>query len=267
MKSKGSWRSRIFLFLIPLLATGCFKTREQIAREREEAEVRTTLQQNVIDNGQGVERLQAEIGRLQGRIDELEHSQRKELSGFTSSLSSKTDSAAKNVDELRSRLNSLQEGQKALFEEIKKLKEDNLQLAKLVGERPAGAPAAGPAKKKGAPSYESAMSAFKAKNYDVAAPAFRAFLEASPKSKHALDARYLLGESLYKSKEYTQAIVEFGVIHEKAPATALGRKATLRIAQSFKAMGKAKDAKAFAQILIETHPNSEEARKAKAMLK
>jgi tol-pal system protein YbgF len=268
MKKHVSLPNLIVLLLLPFLATGCFKTRDEIAREKEDAEMRSTLQQNVVDNGQGLEKLQSEIGRLQGRMEELEHNHKKELSGLTSSLGSKTETNAKTLDEMRAKLNSLQEGQTALFEEIKKLKEDNLQLAKQLGEHPqkSAAPVA-TGKKKGGSSYEAAVSSFKAKDYGAAISAFRGFLEANPKSKHALDARFYLGESLYKSKDYTQAIVEFGTIHEKTPTSAFGRRATLRIAQSFRAMGKDKDARAFAQILVDTSPNSEEAKKAKAMLK
>jgi TolA-binding protein len=159
-----------------------------------------------------------------------------------------------------------------LFEEIKRLKEDNLQLAKLMSERPhsAAAPSA-TSKKKGAMNsaggFDASIGAFKAKDFPGAIAGFRSFLEVNPKSKHALDARFFLGESLFKTKEYAEAIVEFGVIHEKAQNSALGRRATLRIAQSFKSMGKEKDARAFAQILIQSNPNSDEARKARAVLK
>ena len=61
------------------LLTGCFKTRADIAREQEDQEVRSHLQQNMADYSQNLERIRNEIGRLQGRIDELEHSRRKDL--------------------------------------------------------------------------------------------------------------------------------------------------------------------------------------------
>ena len=92
-------------------------------------------------------------------------------------------------------------------------------------------------------------------------------MEANPKGKHAIDARFFLADSLYKQKDYEQAVVEFGVVHERAPNSALGRKSTLRLAQSFKAMGKTKDARAFAQLLIQGSPDSEEAKAARKMLK
>ncbi len=57
------------------------------------------------------------------------------------------------------------------------------------------------------------------------------------------------------------------MVHEKSPTTTLGRKSTLRIAQSFKAMGKPKDAKAFAQLLVQSSPDSEEAKAARKLLK
>ena len=57
------------------------------------------------------------------------------------------------------------------------------------------------------------------------------------------------------------------MVHEKAPTTNIGRQSTLRLAQSFKAMGKEKDAKAFAQLLVQGAPTSKEAAQARKLLK
>ena len=61
--------------------------------------------------------------------------------------------------------------------------------------------------------------------------------------------------------------MEFGGVQEKAPTSELGRKSTLKIAESFKALGKDKDARSFAQLLISTSPNSAEAKQARKFLK
>lgn len=252
--------SKLFpVILIPFLVAGCFRTRADIAREKEESEVRSTLQQSMVEHGEGLEKLHQEIGRLQGRIEELEHQRSKEMTGLTASR----DSADKSMEQLRERLDKMAAAQDDLFEEVKKLKEENFQLAKAQAERPKAVVAAG----KKTPSFEDAMAAHKAKNYEAAAEAFRAYLQKSPKGKKSLDARYYLGDSLYHSKDYAKAIVELGVVHEKSLKSPLGRKATLRIAESFRALGKDKDAKAFAQILSESSPGSEEAKQARKFLK
>lgn len=245
--------------LIPL--SGCFKTRDEIAREREEKEVQSNMQQNIVESSENLNRLQAENGRLQGRIEELEHQRKKEMSNLYSSK----EGTDKTVNDLKSKLDELQKTQSALFEEMKKIKEENIQLAKIAAEKPRAIPS-GP-KKSAAASFEDAVGLFKAKNYDSAASAFRSFLETHPKAKKNLDARFLLGESLFKAKKYNEAIVEFSIPQEKYPKSSMGRKSALRIAESFKALGKDKDAKAFAQILIDTNPGSSEAKAAKRFLK
>lgn len=253
------------VLLAPLLFTGCFKTRNEIAREKEDVEVRSTLQQNIVEYNQGLEKTQAELGRLQGRIEELEHVRKKEMTG----LQSGRETEQKTLEELKAKISSMQDSQNALFEEIKKLKEDNLAL---MGEqRPRAAPAAPAGSKKKAAlagaSFESALELYKAKDYQGAADSFRAFLDTKPKGKKALDAQFYLGDALFKEKEFQGAVVAFGVVHEKSPTTPMGRQSTLKIAQSFKAMGKDKDAKAFAQLLVQGSPASKEAALARKLLK
>lgn len=253
-------RTLLICTVLPFLFSGCFKTRQEIAREKEEGEVRTNLQQNIVEYNQNLEKAQADIGRLQGRIEELEHVRKKEMSG----LMSGRDSEQKTIEDLKAQVAALQQTQNTLFEEIKRLKEDNLAAA-------SGRPSAPPpgAKKKGSAgaSYESGVSAYKAKDYASAAANFQSYLEANPKSKRALDARFHLADSLFKQKDFERAVVEFGVVHEASPTSTLGRKSTLRIAQSFQSLGKVKDAKAFAQLLVQSSPNSAEAKAARKLLK
>lgn len=248
--------------VLALTFTGCLKTRQDIAREREEREMQASLQQNVVQAGQGVEQLQAEIGRLQGRMEEMEHRRQREMTG----LNSKGEGNEKALADIRTQLAAIGQSQTQLFEEIKKLKEDNLQLSKALAERPRAQ--AAPAQKKSPPgNFDASVKAYLDKDYETAIDGFRTFLDSYPNGKKSDSAHYYLGDSLYRTKDYSNAIVEFAVVHEKSPTTTLGRKSTLRIAESFKALGKEKDAKAFAQILIQSSPNSAEAKQAKKFVK
>lgn len=256
-------RQGLPIILLPFVFSGCFKTRNEIAREKEEQEVRSNLQQNIVEYNQGLEKTQAQLGKLEGRIEELEHIRKKEMSG----LQSGREAEQKTLQELRSEVSALREGQQALFEEIKKLKEDNLAVLSDRGVRAATPAPAGAKKKAIGASFEEALAAYKAKNFQGAADGFRAFLDTKPKGKKAIDAHFYLGESLFREKEYSAAVVELAVVHEKSPTSNLGRQSTLRLAQSFKAMGKDKDAKAFAQLLVQAAPTSKEAAQARKLLK
>lgn len=255
--------SLVGALLILCSLTSCFRTRADIAREREEKENAEAMQQNVVQYQQTMEKMQEEMGRLQGKIEELEFQRKKEMN----SQGAVVEGNAKTAAELKAKTEELQKSQAVLFDEIKRLREENVQLLSSLNK--AGKPA--PKGVKGSAgkgiSFEVAMAAFQSKNYSEASNAFRSYLEANPKSKKSIDAKFYLGESLYHQKEYVDAIVEFGTVHEKAPSTSLGRKSTLRIAESFKALGKDKDAKSFAQILVQTQPNSAEAKQARKFLK
>jgi len=251
----------LLLLLVSFVSLpSCFRTRAEIARERQEKEGQVALQQSVVEYQQNFQSMQAEIGRLQGKIEELEYQRKKEMV----SQGQTVETAAKASTELKAKVEEMQKSQMMLFEEIKRLKEENNQLvaAQVSGKKSSSS--GGGTK---AASFDQALSLFKEKNYGQAAQAFRFYLERNPRSKKTTDARYYLGESLYRQKEFVDAIVEFGAIHEKSPTTTFGRKSTLRIAESFKALGKEKDAKSFAQILLQTSPNSNEAKQARKLLK
>jgi TolA-binding protein len=250
---------------LALSLSGCLRTREEIAREQQEKEMQVSLQQNVVQTGQSVEQVQAEIGRLQGRIEEMEHRRQKEMAGLNSSK----EGSEKALADIKGQLANLQQQQTALFEEIKKLKEDNLQLSKQLNERPK-ADATPRAQKKSAGKagrYDPALKAYLAKDYDEAINGFRGFLELFPHGKKSASAHYYLGDSLYRKKDYQNAIVEFGTVQENERASTLGRMRSLRIVQSFMALGIENDAKAFAQLLIQSSPNSAEAKQAKKLVK
>jgi TolA-binding protein len=246
-----------------LLLPGCFRTRADIEREKAEKDMQNSMQQSALESSQAMERMQAEIGRLQGRLEEVEHERQKEIG----SINSGREGTEKQVADLRKALEEQQKAQAAaqaaLFDEIKRLKEENIELNK----QPRGSSSQKKSVSEKKATYSSAIADFNQKDYDAAADGFRAYLEAHPKGKNALDARYFLADSLYRKKDYTQAIVEFGTIHEQSPTSAFGRKSTLRIAESFSALGKPKDAKAFAQILVSSAPDSAEAKKARKFLK
>ena len=101
----------LLICLIPFFLAGCFETREQIARQREEQEVRSNLQQNVMQAGQGLDKVQAEIGRLQGRVEEIEHQRKKDINGFASSRENEQKSTEKAIQELSAKVTAMQEAQ------------------------------------------------------------------------------------------------------------------------------------------------------------
>lgn len=256
-----------WLILVPLFLSlslsACFRTRSEIAEEQQDREMKQSLSQSLAQQAEAIDRLQEHMGKLQGKLEELEYQHRKESGA---SASGQQD-LSKKIADLVSRLEALEKSNGLLVDEMKKVQEDNLQLLKSAQEGQMH-PSAGPvSKKKGTDLYAEGLSAYKKNDCDSAAAALGSFVKSQPKSKHYMEANYYLGDCLYRMKQYSEAILALGVVHEKALKSAFGRKATLKIAESFKAMGKDKDARAFAQILQQTAAGSPEAKAAKRYLK
>ncbi|MCO5142689.1 MAG: tetratricopeptide repeat protein [Oligoflexia bacterium] len=239
----------------------CFKSRAEIAREKEEKEMSAELQKSVFEYESKIEKMQGEMGRLNGKLEEIEHLRKKEYTG----LSTGRENLEKVLDELRQSVQDLSKSQATLFDEIKRMKEDNLQLLKsLKDSSKQAAPQKKSAKK---PSYYEGVKSFQAKDYVEAIDSFQEYLKAYPKGKNVVNANYYLGESLFRKKEYSDAVLAYSVVQEKSPSSSMGRKSTLKIAESLKALGKNDDAKVFVNLLQQTSPKSKEAEQAKALFK
>ena len=209
-------RILFFSFIFSLLLTGCFRTRSEIEGEQSQNQMRESFAEGLAQ----INELQGQLGQMQGRMDELEHSRRKDLG---KNGEQQQDLQAK-VLSLQTKIEELQKGQTALFEEIKKIREEGRPTANTVS-----APATKSSKKKG-DSFAAA-------------------------------------EQLYQSKQYAEAAIAFGSIYEANPKSEQGRRSALRVAESFKHLGKDKEAKMYAQLLIESAPKSAEAKKARKFLK
>jgi len=242
------------------MLSACFRTHSEVMRDQEEAEMQGSLQESVVIQSESMERLQSQVGKLQGRIEELEHERRND---YTQGQSNKK-SLEEKTDNLEKKLDTIAKNQDLLFEEMKKIREERLKEAS----RPSVVlPIKEKQKKNQKNLYDEALKAFNKKKYNEAADGFSSYLKENPRGKYMLSANYYLGESLYQEKSYADAILALSVVQEKSLKTSMGRKATLRIAESFRAMGKTKEARSFAQILIDSNPGSAEAKKAKRYLR
>lgn len=246
----------IFLLAVCSFLPACFRTHAEIEKEREEREAKNALQENVASYAESIEGIKARLGQLQGRMEEIENDRKREVS---SALGARKEQEEK-LDLMQKRLEVLEKSQNVFFEQIKKIAEEKSFTQ-------SAAPLAKKSQKKNFPNtYEAGLKEFKAKHYQAAAGVFDSFLKENPRTKHFVEANYYKGEALYYQKDYAAAILSFGAVQEKSPISTMGRKATLRMAESFHALGKEKEAKTFARLLVEGSPNSEEAKKAKRFL-
>jgi tol-pal system protein YbgF len=115
--------------------------------------------------------------------------------------------------------------------------------------------------------YMKGLDAFKAGDMPAAREIFTKFLEQYPKHDLAANAHYWVGETYYSEKSYEQAILAFQEVIKNFPTKDKVPAAMLKQAMAFNAINDAKSAKYVLKKLEETYPKSDEAAKAKELLK
>lgn len=115
--------------------------------------------------------------------------------------------------------------------------------------------------------YQSGFAAYKAGDMKKAVEILSQFLERYPKHELVSNAHYWIGESYYTEKNYEQAILAFQEVIRKYPKKEKAPAALLKQSMSFKELGDAKSARYVLKRLQEDYPRSEEAKKAKELLR
>jgi tol-pal system protein YbgF len=115
-------------------------------------------------------------------------------------------------------------------------------------------------------TFRRAYASMRAGRHAEAIPQFREFLRKNPRSDHADDAQFYIGESYYSTRDYNRAILEFNEVLLKYPRGERVPPALLRQANAFAELGDKVDARLILQKLVGEYPNSEEAARARQLL-
>jgi tol-pal system protein YbgF len=115
--------------------------------------------------------------------------------------------------------------------------------------------------------YMKGLDTFKAGDMPAAREIFTKFLEQYPQHDLAANAHYWIGETHYSEKSYEPAILSFQEVIKNYPLKEKVPAAMLKQAMAFKAIDDTKSAKYVLKKLGEGFPKSEEAAKAKELLK
>lgn len=115
--------------------------------------------------------------------------------------------------------------------------------------------------------YLKGLDSLKAGDVATAREQFAKFLEQNPKHELAANAHYWIGETHYSEKNYESAILSYQEVIKNFPGKEKVVAAMYKQALAFNAIKDAKSAKFVLKKLIEGFPKSEEAKKAKALLK
>jgi tol-pal system protein YbgF len=115
--------------------------------------------------------------------------------------------------------------------------------------------------------YMKGLDIFKAGDMPAAREVFTRFLEQYPQHDLAANAHYWIGETHYSEKSYEPAILAFQDVIKNFPAKDKVPAAMLKQAMAFNAINDTKSAKYVLKKLGEAFPKSDEATKAKELLK
>lgn len=114
--------------------------------------------------------------------------------------------------------------------------------------------------------YDGAKKAFDAGNYQEARKGFTQLINENPKSPHADNAQFWIGETYYLEKWYEKAILEYQKVIEKYPTGNKVPAALLKQGLAFVNIGEPNNARLVLKELTAKYPSTNEARIAKRKL-
>lgn len=115
--------------------------------------------------------------------------------------------------------------------------------------------------------YMKGLETFKSGDMPAARELFQKFLEQNPQHELAANAHYWIGETYYSEKSYEPAILSFQEVIKNYPSKEKVPAAMLKQAMAFKAINDIKSAKYVLKKLGEISAKTEEAKKARELLK
>lgn len=266
------------LFLLVLCLTGCasqgsldnvrndvdsLKTR-LFAMERDVATLREESQTSVGAIEKGFKSDVAAVRKMSADIQATIDSTKNEMLDLSGKLDDTNISVKKPAEDLARYREDADKRIIALEERILKqqgqldsFSKKIAELSKLKKEE------AGPADS----LYLKGLDSLKAGDVVTARDQFTRFLDQNPKHELAANANYWIGETYYSEKNYESAILSYQEVIKSFPGKEKVVAAMFKQATAFNAIKDTKSARFVLKKLIEGFPKSEEAKKAKVMLK
>lgn len=192
-----------------------------------------------------IDSTKTEMQAMNGKLDDMGISLKKP----TEDLARYRDDADKRIIALEDRIIKLQSIQDELTKKVAELSQ-----AKEVPPTPDAV-------------YMKGLNTFKAGDMPAAREIFTKFLEQYPQHDLVANAHYWIGETYYSEKSYEPAILAFQDVIKNYPTKDKVPAAMLKQALAFHAINDTKSAKYVLKKLGEVFPKSDEAIKAKELLK
>lgn len=247
-----------------VFSTACIKTAEQVNREKRFDQVSSQVgdtQGLVADLVSQIKSMQTQLDRMNGRLEEMEHKQRGQVS-------------AEQVNKMTETLNVMKTQQDTDREQMTaiqtELKDQRAFLEKVTASLAAAkeAPVTKKEKKKSAKAdLDKGLSLIKQNKYNEARVELESLIdhdELTPGDKNKV--LHGLGKVEYYTGNHEKAMVYFSKIFTKFPKASLAPSSLLFIGKSLEKMGKKEEAKQAYQKVVEDYKGSKEANEARKEL-
>ncbi len=222
-------------------------------------QVRESVEQKIknrsAETTASIEEIGVEIRKLQGRLDEIQYILKKE--GTTNQ-----DTYRKYETLMRQLQASVSDGEQRIAQLEQYL---NLEKTRAAAVESTATPVQHTLSED--ERYQLAKQKFDAGDFDAALAGFSALIKRYPKSNHADNAQFWIGEIYYREKWYEKAILEYQKVIEKYAGGNKVAAALLKQGFSFDNLKDKANARLLLQELIKKFPESKEAQIAKKKLK
>lgn len=250
------------LLSLLLVLTSCFKTAEEIRREKMIDQQLSQSSKIIAELSSQITELKGGLASTSGQLEEMGHhsqqTREKQSTNFNESIT-----------QLSEQVRILTEENKTTQAEIKKLRSEVKAQKKFISKvtgtltKMSGGPSKG---KTG--TLSRAHKAFEANKQKKAKELYLQVLSenkvSNAKKNHVY---YNLGLMEFWNKKYDDALVYFSKIYTKYPKSSFAPRALLYIGKSFKKQKKIDEANATFEEVIKNYPKSKQAKSAKKELK
>lgn len=228
---------------------------EEFGTKKQESE-RSFREKNA-ETRVNLDKLQTEIQRLTGKVEELEHKlsqfnsisdqNQKLLAGYNQPAGADQQNAGQQVDQNSATGLGQPQGQPSAGDEASKSATKKQSSASAQEET------------QGDDLYDQSKKLFDESNFKEARAGFQKFIKANPKSPKASSAQFWIGDSYYREQEFEKAALEYENVIKKYPKSNKAPAAYLKQAYAFERVGEKATAQDVLKELVKKYPDSKEA--------
>jgi len=232
---------------------------------------RQPLRKNQAELGAQLDRIELELGRLGGQVEEASAMYTRNEQRISELQQNQMESMLeirKNVEDLQRAVNTMAGvlGLQELAVSSKPSGETEKQAAKTDSSPDTGQIASKQPAATAEEQYDHALQLFRSGQYDTARDEFKSYLQKYPKSSLADNAQFWLGECYYAEKSYGEAIAAYEKTIKEYPKSDKVSSAMLKQGMAFLQLGDSTAGKILLKKVVKEYPNSNQAKIARSKL-